>query len=184
MSSNEKMISILTINQFVDEMEKLYEVEGIGYMKVLEKAKEMKKENEELKNKYLSQDESDEFSGIVYEYMEKVKKENDERRKFLKKASTSMEKMDNIIKGQKKENEKQKKEIEYFKRIVEEEQDSHSKTLNNIEETFNFTEHRKKQAELHAGKFNKPESVEGHYRTLIGDWYMMCIKEDNKTLKK
>ena len=39
----------LTINQFLDEMEKIYDVEGIGYMKVLEKAKEMKKENEELK---------------------------------------------------------------------------------------------------------------------------------------
>ena len=49
MPSNEKMISTLTINQFVDEMEKIYDVEGIGYMKVLEKAKEMKKENESLK---------------------------------------------------------------------------------------------------------------------------------------
>tara|TARA_R110000824_G_scaffold9030_7_gene40819 strand:+ start:29 stop:808 length:780 start_codon:yes stop_codon:yes gene_type:complete len=39
----------LTIDQFLDEMEKIYGVEGIGYMKVLEKAKEMKKEKEILK---------------------------------------------------------------------------------------------------------------------------------------
>ena len=95
----------------------------------------------------------------------------------------SMMKSDlSIIKKLEKENKKLKKENEYFKRVLEEEQDSHSKTLNNISETFNFTEHRKKQAQLHAGTFNKPESVEGHYRTLIGDWYMMCIKEDYKEL--
>ena len=97
----------------------------------------------------------------------------------------SMMKSDlSIIKKLEKENKKLKKENEYFKRVLEEEQDSHSKTLNNISETFNFTKHRKKQAQLHAGTFNKPESVEGHYRTLIGDWYMICIKEDNKRLKK
>ena len=69
-------------------------------------------------------------------------------------------------------------------RLCEEEEDSHSKTLNNIEETFNFTEHRKKQAELHANKFNNAKSVKGHYRTLIGDWYLLCINEDIKELKK
>tara|TARA_R110002167_G_scaffold53154_2_gene152660 strand:- start:981 stop:1754 length:774 start_codon:yes stop_codon:yes gene_type:complete len=38
-----------TVDEFITEMEKLYEVEGQGYIKVLEKAKEVKKENEELK---------------------------------------------------------------------------------------------------------------------------------------
>ena len=125
----------------------------------------------------------------------KLQKEIDELKKQNKKQQREIGKLDYNNKKEidelKEENRKLKKQNERFKkndegmyRLLQEEKDSHSKTLNNIRETFNFTEHRIKQAELHAGSFNKPESVEGHYRTLIGDWYMMCIKEDNKTLKK
>lgn len=87
MPSNEKMISILTINQFVDEMEKLYEVEGIGYMKVLEKAKEMKKDKQDWDNlmeftSTLSGGPADpedikEYINGVNKYNEELKKENE-----------------------------------------------------------------------------------------------------------
>ena len=38
-----------TVDEFITEMEKLFGVEEQGYIKVLEKAKEMKKENDILK---------------------------------------------------------------------------------------------------------------------------------------
>jgi len=87
--------------------------------------------------------------------------------------------------------EKLKEEIKSLKRsdkkmyeLLLQEQESHSKTLNNVFKNSNLTEHHCKQAELHANEFNKADSPEGHYRTLIGDWYLMCIKEENDKLKK
>jgi hypothetical protein len=64
--------------------------------------------------------------------------------------------------------------------LLKQEQESHSKTLNNVFKNFNLTQDHTKLAELHAMKFNKADSPEGHYRTLIGDWYLMCINEKLK----
>ena len=66
--------------------------------------------------------------------------------------------------------------------LLREEADSHGKTLNNMFEAFNLSEQNRKQAQLHAESLTNAESLEGHYRTLIGEWYIMCFKAQNKKL--
>ena len=72
----------------------------------------------------------------------------------------------------------------YLYKLLREEADSHGKTLNNMFEAFNLSEQNRKQARLHAESFTNAKSLEGHYRTLIGEWYIMCFKAQNKKLRK
>jgi len=77
-----------------------------------------------------------------------------------------------------------KKSEKYLYQKLLEEQESHSETLNNMLETFNLQDGTTRNAENHANRFTNAESKEGHYRTLIGKWYLMCFKEKIKELKK
>ena len=88
------------------------------------------------------------------------------------------------VKKLKEKNEKLKKSENYLYEKLTEEKEAHSQTLNDMLETFNLPKGTERNAQSHAEHFTNAKSKEGHYRTLIGQWYLMCFKEQNKKLKE
>ena len=90
-----------------------------------------------------------------------------------------IQKLEEENKDLKELKEKLKRNDKKMYQLLKQETDSHAKTLNNMFEAFNLSEQNTKQAELNARRFTNAESLQGHYRTLIGEWYIMCFKAQN-----
>jgi cell shape-determining protein MreC len=102
----------------------------------------------------------------------------------IKNQELRIQKLEEENKKLKEQNEKLKRSDKKMYQLLTQEADSHGKTLNNMFEAFNLYEQNHKQAELHANRFDDAESLEGHYRTLIGEWYIICFKAQNKNKNK
>tara|TARA_R110001592_G_scaffold26794_1_gene99926 strand:- start:2415 stop:3158 length:744 start_codon:yes stop_codon:yes gene_type:complete len=159
--------------QELKENEKL--IEELDELKGrIEDAEHEASEWEDSYNELKGEKESmDEDYGEYEEKIEDLKEEN----KILKDKSKGFK---TLFREVKKLRSSDKKMYKLFR----EEADSHGKTLNNMFEAFNLSEQNRKQAQLQAESLTNAESLEGHYRTLIGEWYIMCFKAQNKKLTK
>jgi hypothetical protein len=95
-----------------------------------------------------------------------------------------IQKLEEENKDLKELKEKLKRNDKKMYQLLKQETDSHTKTLNNMFEAFNLSEQNTKQAELNARRFTNTESLQGHYRNLIGEWYIMCFKAQNNNKNK
>tara|TARA_R110000803_G_scaffold177135_1_gene239555 strand:- start:722 stop:1186 length:465 start_codon:yes stop_codon:yes gene_type:complete len=108
-----------TVDEFITEMEKLFGVEDQGYIKVLEKAKELKKENEKLQDgkptfRQLYENQNMEFEGQKNKisYLEKENAELKKNRFNYNVFDTERNNMVILLQQQKEENEELEKRIE------------------------------------------------------------------------
>ena len=155
-------------SEFGDNPQEVYKYMAGGVSN--EEHQELKQELDELKGRI--EDAEHEASEWEDSYNE-LKEEN----KILKDKSKGFKTLFREVK-------KLRSSDKYLYKLLREEADSHGKTLNNMFEAFNLSEQNRKQARLHAESLTNAKSLEGHYRTLIGEWYTMCFKAQNKKLRK
>ena len=136
-------------------------------------AQNQQKEIEELKKENAELIEIRDMGCKVMEKAKETEKENAELTEFLKKTRTTMEKMDNIIKGQKKENEELKKEIEELKQENEK-----VKEYNNNEEWDELMEF----TSTLSGSPAEPEDIKDYINGVNG--MVGELKEEIEELKQ